>query len=72
MVTYNDGVSINYATNTIEYTLDLIHGPWLVLTNIVTPTVTVVPPQFLPFVHLDLAATNKVRNYRMSVRVIDP
>lgn len=72
LVTYNDGVTINYATNTIEYTLDLINGPWLVLTNIVTPTVSSVPPQYQDFLHLDLAATNKVRHYRMSVRVTDP
>ncbi|MBM3846841.1 MAG: hypothetical protein FJ405_11235 [Verrucomicrobia bacterium] len=72
LVTYYDGASTNVATNTIEYTLDLLNGPWSVLTNLVLPTVMVVPPQSLPFVVLDLGATNKVRHYRMSVRVTDP
>lgn len=72
LVTYNDGVRTNYATNILEYTLDLNSGNWKVLTNIITPTVTVVPPQSIPFSYFDQGLTNKSRHYRVRVRVLDP
>jgi hypothetical protein len=72
LVSYNNTVYTNYATNTLEYTLDLANGPWMVLTNIVTPVANTVPPQSVPFVYFDRGPTNISRHYRMRVRVTDP
>ena len=72
LVSYDNTLYINYATNTLEYTLDLAHGPWIVLTNMVTPVASSIPPQSLPFAYFDRGPTNVSRHYRVRVRVTDP
>ena len=70
LVSYDNGVVINYATNSILHRIGMT-GPFSVLTNIVTPVVSA-PSQSVPFIYYDLNATNILGTYGIRIDVSEP